>query len=768
MWRWILTIALALMGLQLPVAQAADRVEIQTNIPFKEILNINGWSRIYVDLDNNGDEFQGELKLVLVDHKSKAHPLPYMKEIKLKKDENKQVYFDVPNQFSTRYYDESSSLQLGLYENDELIQKTKVTDNSRRLHEGDISVVVLDKNPNSMSFLNQARQTTEGASNMEEYKKSYSMADSAYWEAMQVRNIDPKQLPSVTHVLHNIQILIIGDIPAGSLTDEQVGAVKNWVLSGGKLILSASTPEELLNQFKDIAPAYQKNPGMTNDLAQLEIISKGTKLPFTELNMYDKNLPLFSIKENGTGKVLFANFDVNAQPLVVWAYNQALWNRIIFEHGLHQNMVNKYGMYDTPVDMIPGVSLPSPFILLMIWLGYVVMLGPVMYMVLKRRDKREWAWGIIPLTSILFCVGTLTFGKNMIASEDKIYTVTNIKVINKDVADVSTNAAVLIRSGGKMSVDTGEQFLPPTMNIERKYEIRDQEIVQDETGKTRVTHNKVPYMTQTSLETFGLVNGIGELQADVTYKQKKLKGTIKNNTKFSFEELYLQMGTNQIKIGPLGKGESTTIDVEVKPVFNQQQIFDRERGKMTREEIAKQRYESMLMSHSGSGKIMLVGSSTDSYPVYNLADHEVEEHFLTVISQPIRIKNEANNKVTYPYGTIEVGVTFDEKVHEEVGQIVMYNGKATFSLPVPSDFKAERVESPLDNIAFEPVKKYIYHAKSREWKELPSGKALVLQGNVEEYVNQLGEILVRFVYTGDEPVYVPKPVFEMEGRGTNQ
>ena len=57
---------------------------------------------------------------------------------------------------------------------------------------------------------------------------------------------------------------------------------------------------------------------------------------------------------------------------------------------------------------MPALALPSIEGLLLLLLGYIVLIGPINYLVLRRLDRREWAWVTMPLLVVGFTAGAPT------------------------------------------------------------------------------------------------------------------------------------------------------------------------------------------------------------------------------------------------------------------------------------------------------------------------------------------------------------------------
>ena len=59
---------------------------------------------------------------------------------------------------------------------------------------------------------------------------------------------------------------------------------------------------------------------------------------------------------------------------------------------------------------IPSVTLPRLDQLFLLLTAYILAIGPITYLILRRRDRREWAWLTMPVTIAAFAVITYVFG----------------------------------------------------------------------------------------------------------------------------------------------------------------------------------------------------------------------------------------------------------------------------------------------------------------------------------------------------------------------
>ena len=62
------------------------------------------------------------------------------------------------------------------------------------------------------------------------------------------------------------------------------------------------------------------------------------------------------------------------------------------------------------VSQLPSLALPPIGGLIALLGAYILLVGPVNYLVLKRLDRREWAWVTMPVLIVVFAVGAYAFG----------------------------------------------------------------------------------------------------------------------------------------------------------------------------------------------------------------------------------------------------------------------------------------------------------------------------------------------------------------------
>src|SRR3989304_3231796 len=69
------------------------------------------------------------------------------------------------------------------------------------------------------------------------------------------------------------------------------------------------------------------------------------------------------------------------------------------------------------LNYLPALGRPPGEQLLVLLVAYIVLIGPVNYLILRRLDRREWAWLTMPLLIVVFSAGAFGLGRLLKGSD---------------------------------------------------------------------------------------------------------------------------------------------------------------------------------------------------------------------------------------------------------------------------------------------------------------------------------------------------------------
>src|SRR5260370_8880693 len=243
-------------------------------------------------------------------------------------------------------------------------------------------------------------------------------------------------MPGMAAVLANFKLIVLDTFATSSLTHEQLRALQIWVQQGGTLIEIGgpqwqqtldSLPADLLPvkiHGTSILPAGTQLrpgggptagrpgiPGSAGTRQHSVTASAATVLADARTIVSAGTMPLIVQDEAGQGLIYYLAYDPTIEPIVDWPGAAALRKGLVIRSLGEQLLASSFS---------PGLSagipyylaklqhlllsnpIPAPWILLLLFLGYLAILGPVRWFIMRRMKRRNWGWRIALSTIIIF------------------------------------------------------------------------------------------------------------------------------------------------------------------------------------------------------------------------------------------------------------------------------------------------------------------------------------------------------------------------------
>lgn len=395
-----------------------------------------GWATVVVDLSNQGSEFTGEV-VVSPDSEGPERGYQYVVPLTIAAGGRKKVPVNLPVSNTSQ-----ATVQLrsgGSVLREEVVRLTAVAPDT-------LFVAVLSDDELGVPALSQL---PSGAGTM----------------TPQVTRLDAASFPDSAGLLEQFDIIALSRFDTSNLTKAQAKALEGWVGRGGTLLLTGGP--EWKRTLGSLPPALV--PVSISGVSEVDLAPLGAILnrpspgkgPVSEARVVHGQVmagtaaqPLIVSDSVGVGKVLFLAVDPGLQPIVTWQHMPELLSRYL---GVQPRMAqmefgNTDGQMQGALQRMPGLGLPSAGVVAALLLGYLLLVGPLSYWVLKRLDKREWTWVTVPVLSLAF-VGVIYlvgFGRNA-AVFSHLITVTEL-VPGTDTATMDSFVGIYAPSLNRVEV----------------------------------------------------------------------------------------------------------------------------------------------------------------------------------------------------------------------------------------------------------------------------------------------------------------------------
>ena len=252
--------------------------------------------------------------------------------------------------------------------------------------------------------------------------------------------------------LKGLYFLVIDQFNVASLKGEQIQAIQKWVEDGGGLIIGTGAyAEQTLSGFDegflgmellDVSEPGEENALLDNikrydyynnytdaeiDFGQMAI----ARLDYDPTgNVYESsvNPAVYKSIGDGAAAVYFCPLgDKELQKLdkysVKYLYEELMARADSFKSDNRQSSMESAGQ--RLLAFVDSRSTMVDFSVLRWLIGiYVVLVGPVLYLVLRKCRKSEWYWVGVPALGLLFIAGVFFLGQGARVNETRVYSVT--------------------------------------------------------------------------------------------------------------------------------------------------------------------------------------------------------------------------------------------------------------------------------------------------------------------------------------------------------
>lgn len=587
-----------------------------------------------------------------------------------------------------------------------------------------------------------------------------------------VRAMNPRSLDFYQFSL-NYRAIIISNPDAKALSPEQSANLRRWLEAGGLLIVgggsgwqqsAAPLPSDLLpvrvQGVESVAAGDLSSLGLPSLEEGNYTIAVGETLGDVLISS-PGGKPLLVAKKVGKGNVLWSALDLEAAPLLNAANAEAFWQRVFLLRPLHTAPIVNKQLVNQLLNGISQDSLAaalSPGKLFLLLLGYIILVGPVNWLVLRKIDRREWAWFVIPAVALVLTAGSFAYGRIGRGSDAILYQVNIVDQFSPREASVESYGGVLVPSTRKMTLSSDAYLVPFSQEVKSRLE----------DGRLVLGLDRPPLWSVQNFVGAKIVNIPGGVDVEATYNSdgERFEAKVTNNSGQDFFASFIKAGNDWLEVGPLASGETrnsaglANLDIHAilsryNPLYNGWFDFSALAGDQN----------MYFLGFADSGQLAVEGAertvaldiwlqSIDTWDILAADTLNIPRGILTPQVQ----------------GSTQTDMYMkDYHYYSPVGDSV----DLVFSLPDNIDYSQGEFTLHMDSLWGDAEGKVLaFNYKSQQWQELttlstdskPSG-AIVLK-NMGELVFE-NSFTVRIDYTGSMGFYLEGIGFSVFGGRTN-
>ncbi|MBL0388791.1 hypothetical protein JJB07_19500 [Tumebacillus sp. ITR2] len=779
--RWrrsvaFLAAAVLTTALWAPAALAADDVKMTSVVGWDGTFKLEAPTFVEVTVENQGDDLNGTLNVGPQNSQNGGNTVAgsYEKEVVIPKGSTKTFRIDVPGEL---FYD---------------AVKVRLLDAKGK--------VVQDASPSQVAV--REGILIGGVTEKKDDLNVFSLVTSpAVGGKVTLKWMKNSDLPDRPELLKGLDVLTVNHAPKEKLTDEQVQTIHDWVERGGTLLLSGGLNYQGgAGLFQDLSPVQVTGAGKADDLSDLQRftgikpsvkelnVSTGTLVQGAKALVKSGNGPLIAERDIGAGHVFYAAYDLSEEPLASWQGNKELWSNVFrtadFEAS-HKPSQNNGGMrsIDQQMQIISASQMfhdlfPAYKTAAVVFLGYLILVGPLMYVVLRRVNRREWGWGLIPVTALLFTAGIVMLDGGPRNSNTRAQTAAIIDLKTDKIAEVAAGSSFLVTSGGDYAVTYKENsFLYPSNYNSGSNNDTTRMVLGD--GKPTLRYQDVEYWSLRSAFADTTLENQGSIHPDLHVdKAGNLVGKLVNNTKFDLEEVHLLIGNDAIKISDLKAGQTLQVNEPIKsgsPSLGVpgnsyvEKMFPYVGGVFDQEKEQYRNLTSYATSpwEIGTASVQLFGFTNAPLSLYTIDGKQVkDDRNFSLVRQVLPIQYE--DVTALPAGLIRPEIfAMDGQTFMSPDGLRIAVGSATLQYDLKSrpDFQVEKVTTNLDSAAYAMYDKQLYNFKTGQWVQVAKENTPTISGDlVSQLISPEGELRVKLISTTPQDQFLQYPTVGLEGK----
>jgi len=546
------------------------------------------WVPIQISLSNNGADFSGMLSInapsPFAGSGNATSTSTYKQPITLANGAQKQVTMYVPLNFGAP--GTTQSIKINLLDDNGNTVRTQ-TSTLTSVGQNDVFVGVLSDQNVGFNPLYSVSLPNQGGS-------------------MVVEPLNASTMPDMATVLKNFNLIVLDNFTTSTLSSEQLAALQTWINQGGALIevggpewrrtlgalpasllpvaingtstLPAGTPLLPIGGPTNAGP----KPGMINASVPVSTatLAQGNNGDLqSAIILAASSTPVIVQAHQGQGIICYVAFDPTLAPIINWPAAGALWKSLVLRT-LGDAVLNSSNTF-TSVKLLQAGGLtgllqnllanapPSPWLLLALLLGYLIILGPVRFLLVRWRKRRDWNWRIVLSSIVIFSL--LSYG---LAIQQKGASVLSNRVsiiqLNQggSSAHITTYLGTFVLNQGDYQLHiSGNSLIQPSpgQQLNNGASTNAEPITTITPGQngTDVNLQGVNFSTVSSLLSEQDLKMHGGIPAQLTLANGILTGTVTNTLSYSLRDVYVLMNNNFVRIGDLPSGRSAQVHLEL-------------------------------------------------------------------------------------------------------------------------------------------------------------------------------------------------------------
>ncbi len=397
-------------------------------------------------------------------------------------------------------------------------------------------------------------------------------------------------IPERPEGLRSLDALVISGVDTSDLSLAQRHTLQIWVEQGGRLILGggASAARSLAGLPDEWAKDFRATSS-TSDVSSLNALSafagQDVRVPGPFVVTWPASSPVLRTlieqdgyallveRRVGEGYVNYVALDLAGSPFDAWAGTLRFWEKLLTPGSAYplnappdvSPRAMRANTLSYALQSLPTLELPSINWLSGLLAVYIVLVGPVNYLVLRRAGKLAWGWLSIPALTLLFSIGAFLFGFSVRGGDVIINKISFITFSARAAAPMQTFVGIFSPERTAYTLNVPGRALIAPLVLEgspwgkgNALAYAGAEIVQGEPAQARGV--QVSQWAMQGFQTESPVPDGWRIESSLSLEGDRVRGTLVNHTSELIADAVIVNGTRFARLSDLSPGQSQMLD----------------------------------------------------------------------------------------------------------------------------------------------------------------------------------------------------------------
>lgn len=405
---------------------------------------------------------------------------------------------------------------------------------------------------------------------------------------VQIVALDWTDLAPDPLALRSLDALIVDLRTARTLGAQHLSLLERWIAIGGHLVVVGGDAAQGWERLSPRLRPEEVASVSVNDLTPLARFSAtGLQAPAFDgqLTVPSYGRPLLEVDGRGwitwatigRGRVTYLAWDPAAEPFASWAGMRAVWAQVLRFPGGQEPFSRsdistsrwQAQQMTFAVTRLPWLSLPSLAGIVALLVFYVLLVGPLTYLLLRRWRRLDWAWVTTPALALAFTAAVLGVGSAQRGREPIVMEQTIVDALGGgDVAVQDSYVALFSPRRGVYTLKLDDEGLvsPLAWAVEQlgsPLPASDLTLVQGDGIEVQGLAVE-PWGLQSVRVEKTLVPAPAVVDGELSFVQNRIEGVIRNRRPVTLTDVVLFVGSRYGLVEDLAPGEERALELELR------------------------------------------------------------------------------------------------------------------------------------------------------------------------------------------------------------